>query len=98
MYGLIGKFTATDGNRDALMRILIDGVSGMPGCLSYIVASDPTDANAIWITEAWDSQESHTASLSMPIVQDAITKGRPMIAGMERIAETRPEGGHGLDS
>ena len=34
----------------------------------------------------------------MPIVQDAITKGRPMIAGMERIAETRPEGGHGLDS
>ena len=50
MYGLIGKFTATDGNRDALMRILIDGVSGMPGCLSYIVASDPTDANAIWIT------------------------------------------------
>jgi quinol monooxygenase YgiN len=98
MYGLIGKFTATDGNRDALMRILIDGVSGMPGCLSYIVASDPTDANAIWITEAWDSQESHTASLSMPIVQDAITKGRPMIAGMERIAETRPEGGHGLDT
>ena len=98
MYGLIGKFTATDGNRDALMRILIDGVSGMPGCLSYIVASDPTDANTIWITEAWDSQESHTASLSMPSVQDAITKGRPMIAGMERIAETRPEGGHGLDS
>ena len=98
MYGLIGKFTATDGNRDALMRILIDGVSGMPGCLSYIVASDPTDANAIWITEAWDSQESHTASLSMPSVRDAITKGRPMIAGMERIEETRPEGGHGLDS
>ena len=98
MYGLIGKFTATDGNRDALMRILIDGVSGMPGCLSYIVASDPTDANAIWITEAWDSQESHTASLSMPSVRDAITKGRPMIAGMEHIAETRPEGGHGLDS
>ena len=96
MYGLIGKFTATDGNRDALMRILIDGVSGMPGCLSYIVASDPTDANAIWITEAWDSQESHTASLSMPSARDAITKGRPMIAGMERIAET--EGGQCLDS
>jgi quinol monooxygenase YgiN len=98
MYGLIGKFTATDGNRDALIRILLDGVSGMPGCLSYVVASDPADANAIWITEVWDSQESHAASLSMPSVQDAIAKGRPMIAGMERIAETRPEGGHGLDS
>jgi len=98
MYGLIGRFTATDGNRDALIRILLDGVSGMPGCLSYVVASDPADANAIWITEVWDSQESHAASLSMPSVQEAIGKGRPMIAGMERIAETRPEGGHGLDS
>ncbi len=98
MYGLIGKFTATDGNRDALIRILLDGVSGMPGCLSYVVASDPADANAIWITEVWDSQESHAASLSMPSVQEAIGKGRPLIAGMERIAETRPEGGPGLDS
>jgi|TARA_R100000935_G_scaffold43411_1_gene65816 quinol monooxygenase YgiN len=98
MYGLIGKFTATDGNRDALIRILLDGVSGMPGCLSYVVASDPADANVIWITEVWDSQESHAASLSMPSVQEAIGKGRPLIAGMERIAETRPEGGHGLDS
>jgi quinol monooxygenase YgiN len=98
MYGLIGKFTATDDNRDALMRILLDGVSGMPGCLSYVVASDPADPNAIWITEVWDSQESHAASLAMPSVQEAIGKGRSMIAGMERIAETRPEGGHGLDS
>jgi len=24
----------------------------MPGCLSYIVANDPADANAIWITES----------------------------------------------
>ena len=98
MYGLIGKFTAADGKRDELIQILLDGVSGMPGCLSYVVASDPADANAIWITEVWDSAESHAASLSMPSVQEAIAKGRPLIDGMERIAETRPKGGHGLDS
>ena len=31
----------------------------MPGCLSYVVAKDPADENAIWITEVWDSQASH---------------------------------------
>lgn len=29
------------GNRDALIAILLEGLSGMPGCLSYIVVKDP---------------------------------------------------------
>ncbi len=51
MYGLIGKMKARPGQRDALIAILLDGIAAMPGCLSYIVASDPADADAIWITE-----------------------------------------------
>ncbi len=34
MYGLIGRMTAVSGQRDALIDILIQGVAGMPGCLS----------------------------------------------------------------
>lgn len=96
MYGLIGKMTIQTGKREELMRILIDGVAGMPGCLSYIVANDPTDANLIWITEAWESKDAHVASLSLPSVRNAITKGRPLIASMSAVAETVPVGGHGL--
>ena len=96
MYGLIGKMTAQPGKRDALVRILLDGVSGMPGCLSYIVANDPDDGDVIWITEAWESQDAHAASLSLPAVREAIGKGRPLIAGMSAVAKTIPVGGHGL--
>jgi len=96
MYGLIGKMTAKPGERAALAAILLDGVSGMPGCLSYIVAEDPADPDVLWITEAWESQEAHRASLSLPSVQAAIAQGRPLIAGMDTIAETKPLGGHGL--
>ncbi len=96
MYGLIGKMLTTPGERDALIAILLEGVSGMPGCLSYLVAKDPTDPNAIWITEVWDNQASHQASLSMPSVQQAIAKGRPLIAGFGERFETEPVGGHGL--
>jgi quinol monooxygenase YgiN len=96
MYGLIGKMTATAGQRDALIAILLDGVSGMPGCLSYVVAKDPADENAIWITEVWDNKASHDASLSLPSVREAITKGRPLIAGFGDSITTEPVGGHGL--
>lgn len=96
MYGLIGKMIAAEGKRDELIAILLEGVSGMPGCLSYVVAKDPADKNAIWITEVWDSKESHAASLKLPAVQSAITKGKPMIAGFADHFVTEPVGGHGL--
>lgn len=96
MYGLIGKMKAVPGQRDALVSILLEGVSGMPGCLSYIVAQDPADPDAIWVTEAWDSQASHKASLSLPSVKDAIARGRPLIAAFDQHVETVPVGGHGI--
>ena len=96
MYGLIGKMTATAGQRDALIAILLDGIAGMPGCLSYVVAKDPADPDLIWITEAWESEASHKASLQLPSVQDAIAKARPIIAGMTPVTATEPVGGHGL--
>ena len=96
MYGLIGKMTAVEGKRDELVTILLAGVSEMPGCLSYVVATDPADPNAIWITEAWDSQASHDASLQLPAVKAAIAKGRPLIAGFSNRTVTTPVGGHGL--
>ena len=96
MYGLIGKLNAVPGQRDALAAILVEGTQAMPGCLSYIVASDPAADNALWITEVWDSQERHKASLSLPAVQAAIAKGRPMIAGFGTRVETVPIGGYGI--
>ena len=65
----------------------------MPGCLSYIVAQDRKDADAIWITEVWNTAASHRASLSLPSVQAAIARGRPLIAGMEAGTETVVVGG-----
>lgn len=96
MYGLIGKMNAAPGQRDALVAILLEGTARMPGCLSYIVAKDTTDPNAIWITEVWDSEASHKGSLSLQEVQAAIAKARPLIAGFGERFITTPLGGVGL--
>jgi quinol monooxygenase YgiN len=87
---------AAPGQRDALIDILLESTHDMPGCLSYIVARDTSDENAIWITEVWDSEPSHKASLSLPAVQAAIAKAKPLIAGFGDYIQTAPVGGRGL--
>lgn len=96
MHGLIGKMIAVPGRRDELAAILLEGIHDMPGCLSYIVATDPKDPNALWITEAWTDAAAHAASLKLPSVRAAIAKGRPLIAGFGESFTTVPIGGHGL--
>lgn len=96
MYGLIGKMLAVPGQRDALVAILLEGISGMPGCLSYVVAHDSSEADAIWVTEVWASQEHHRASLALPAVREAIARGKPLIASFGSFTSTQPVGGHGL--
>jgi quinol monooxygenase YgiN len=96
MYGLIGKIKVRPGQRDLLSSILLTGTNSMPGCLSYIIANDPQDPDALWITEVWDSPEAHSASMSLPAVKKALSEGRPLIVGFGERFETKPLGGYGL--
>ncbi len=96
MHGMIGRMSAVEGTRDELIAILLEGTHEMPGCLSYVVASDPADTNAVWISEVWEDQASHKASLGLPAVKDAIAKGMQLIATFDQSTVTVPVGGHGL--
>ena len=95
MYGLIGRIRAVDGGRDEPAEILT-AIGDMPGCLSYVVAAEGSDPDALWVTEVWESAEAHAASLSLAAVRAAIERGRPLIASFEQRIETRPIGGISL--
>ena len=90
MYGLIGQMLAAPGKCDELLAILGEGVNDMPGCLSYVIAKDPANVDALWITEVWTDKDAHAASLKLPAVQAAIAKARPIIAGFPQHFETIP--------
>ena len=92
-YGLIGWMDSSPGQRDALAAILAEGMGAMPGCRLYHIAADAAAPDRLWITESWDNRQAHAASLNLPAVREAIRRGRPLIAGMERVAETKPIGG-----
>ena len=66
VYGLIGKMLAAPGKREELLAILLENVGTMPGCMSYIIGRDSASENGIWITEVWDSKQSHARSPHLP--------------------------------
>lgn len=89
-YGLIGRMNTQPGKRDELAQILIEGTRNMPGNISYIIALAEDNPDSLWITEIWADKQSHENSLSLPSVQGAIAKGRPLIAGFGERFETVP--------
>ena len=91
-YGLIGHIKVQSGRRPELVAILTEGSGEMPGCLSYVVAEDLTDPDALWVTEVWSHRAAHQASLELPAVQEAIGRGRPLIVEFDAFHETRPIG------
>lgn len=93
LYGLVGKIKAQPGKRADLIALLSGGTADMPGCIVYLIAEDLKDADGIWITEVWKNKQFHADSLKLPAVQDAISRGRPLIAGFETHVETRPVNG-----
>jgi quinol monooxygenase YgiN len=96
MYGLIIKMLALPGRRSELLQILVQEQKAIPGCHSYIIASDPSSMDGIWITEVWMDKDSHDASLQLPQTHAIIAKARPLIAGFADRFETEPLGGVGL--
>ena len=96
MYGLIVKLTTAPGKCEEMIGILKESAVEMPGCLSYIVAKDSADENAIWVTEVWDSAASHDASLSLPAVRNAILQAKQIVSGFDKVAVTNPVWGVGL--
>ena len=95
---MYGKITVHSGQRDTLVAILLQAAALLeqdPGCEIYVVNVSPAEPDTLWVTEVWDSQAAHAASLTRDDIKALIERGRPMIVSGERI-ETMPVGGKGL--
>lgn len=91
MYGLIVKLTSASGRRAELIEVLGgDDSHTVAGCLSFIVAEDSADRDVLWITEVWDSEASHQASLDLPSSKVGLPAIETLVVGHKTIAVTKP--------
>ncbi|MEK4667283.1 putative quinol monooxygenase [Paenibacillus alvei] len=97
-FGLLGKFTAREENRDMLAAILIEAASQMEaveGCQLYTINLPETELDSVYVYEVWSSKAAHEASLSLEGVQTLINQAKPLITGMERIESFKQVWGKG---
>ena len=81
MFMLHGRLAAKPGMRDELLGILAEGEhdARMPGCRLYLVAVDESDPDGVWVTEVWESEDAHAASLQLDQVKERITRALPIL-------------------
>lgn len=99
MYAMFGKLAAHPGKRCEFAGILsraADVVAQLPGCRMYIIHEDLSDADTLWVYEAWDDKESHDESLNHTQVRALISEAMPLMAGAPQGSELMIVAGHGL--
>ncbi|MDQ1911413.1 antibiotic biosynthesis monooxygenase [Paenibacillus sp. GD4] len=97
-FGTQVTFTTQPGQRDRLLAILLEAGAVMENvkeCEVYLVHVSDTEADTIYVTEVWGSQEAHKASLDEEATKASIQEAMPLIAGVEAV-RFRPVGGKGL--
>ncbi len=98
-FGLFGKFSVLDGERDTLVNILLEAAEALGDlkeCEIYTVSTVEGEPNTVYVYEVWQDENAHQASLKLEATQTLITKAKPIITGMERINTLNIIGGKGI--
>ena len=96
MYGLITKLTTVPLRRESVIDRLVAGRPPPVGCLSHVVARDPTDGDVLWVTEVWTDAEAHRAALQRPDIKAGVADALAWVATIHDPIITEPVGGVGL--
>lgn len=96
MFGLIVKFITFEGSRDEFIHIMGAGFQDMEGCHSYILAADPAEDTAVWLTEIWVDEESHDKSMADPKIKEVVAQAKPLLVRRDMRVVTEPRAGQGL--
>ena len=100
--GRIVKFTALEGEGDALASGLLDvaaGMAGVDGCSLYLISRSAGDADVVWVLERWESQQHVEDALARPAAREQIPQilGYLKPDGFERF-ELEPLGGFSAET
>ena len=97
-FGMQVVMTATPGKGEELASIMLKAaklVSKLKGCQVYIVQLSTSEKDTVLITEVWNSEEDHKASLSVPEIRELIGKAKPLIVSLTHHM-AKPLGGVGI--
>lgn len=98
-YAMHVRFQAKRGKGGALAAVLLEAAAALDqvdDCLLYVISRDPGDADVVFVTEAWTTQEAHDAALEDRVTRELIGRAMPLIEGRPQAASLRALGGKGV--
>jgi quinol monooxygenase YgiN len=98
-FGMFNKFAAHAGKGEELLQHLLKAASlveNAAGCELYIVNMSPSEPDVVWVSEIWDREEDHRASLSNEGATELIQATIPLLARPPEQILVVPVGGKGF--
>lgn len=86
MFALYGNLIAEEGKGEELLEILLKAAEEMknvPGNHQYIVGTNEEYKDTVFVFELWDDEEAHEKSLELPVVENLVRAGMPIIRNMQ---------------
>lgn len=79
----VGTIGTQPGKRDDVVAILtrMNPELKESGCLLYEVGVNESEPDTVFVTELWESAETHESSLHLASVQAAIAEAMPLLSG-----------------
>lgn len=100
-YALYTHFTASPGKGKSLVNVLMKAnriCSNADGCRLYIINQEIDNADSIWVTELWDSEEDHSISLALDGCKELVIEAGHLLARAPEQIELKALAGKGVES
>ena len=86
-YGLATKVTALPGKHDMMVELLMEVsrvVFNVPGCLSYVVSTLPSEPDAVFIAEFWGSHTDQKTAFARADIFELANEFHTLAAHIEQ--------------
>jgi quinol monooxygenase YgiN len=96
-YALLNKLTAQPGERDAVIRHLLEAGASFEdddACLLYLVM-EAAEPDVVWVVDLWTSEVRHADALTGPDLRPHVEATMPLLKAPPEQIEVRPRGGKG---
>lgn len=96
-HGFHATIPALPGKGDALVELLLNAPSlSNDDCVVFLVGRSASNADLVFVTEGWVSQEAHSRFFSSDAAKAYVAQFGPLVAGESQYVDEVPVGGKAI--
>ena len=78
-FALVSRVTPKAGRESEYLRVILEPVGDVRGCLLFSVGEEADSPNVFWTIEVWQDEASYKAALNLPLFKRIIAAAMPLV-------------------